>query len=146
MTKKTKEVKVETESGKIITSQDQLKSFLKNNKDSHYNFEESIEYKISSGSLLLDYFLNGGIGTGLHRFCGINEGGKTSCALQFMKNFLDQPKKRKGFYIKAEGRLSKEMIARLELNSYLMMKSGWKAHVLYLNLIFMKRYLMQCEN
>jgi len=112
MTKKTKEVKVETESGKIITSQDQLKSFLKNNKDSHYNFEESIEYKISSGSLLLDYFLNGGIGTGLHRFCGINEGGKTSCALQFMKNFLDQPKKRKGFYIKAEGRLSKEMIAR----------------------------------
>jgi RecA/RadA recombinase len=112
MTKKIKEVKVETESGKIITSQDQLKSFLKNNKDSHYNFEESIEYKISSGSLLLDYFLNGGIGTGLHRFCGINEGGKTSCALQFMKNFLDQPKKRKGFYIKAEGRLSKEMIAR----------------------------------
>ena len=58
MTKKIKEVKVETESGKIITSQDQLKSFLKNNKDSHYNFEESIEYKISSGSLLLDYFLS----------------------------------------------------------------------------------------
>jgi len=47
-----------------------------------------------------------------HRFCGINEGGKTSCALQFMKNFLDQPKKRKGFYIKAEGRLSNEMITR----------------------------------
>ena len=112
MTKKIKEVKVETESGKIITSQDQLKSFLKNNKDSHYNFEESVEYKISSGSLLLDYFLNGGIGTGLHRFCGINEGGKTSCALQFMKNFLDQPKKRKGFYIKAEGRLSNEMMER----------------------------------
>jgi glutaredoxin-related protein len=44
MTKKTKEVKVETESGKIITSQDQLKSFLKNNKDSHYNFEESIKF------------------------------------------------------------------------------------------------------
>jgi glutaredoxin-related protein len=54
MSKKIKEAKVETESGKIITSQDQLKSFLKNNKDSHYNFEESIEYKISSGSLLLD--------------------------------------------------------------------------------------------
>ena len=112
MSKKIKEAKEETESGKIITSQDQLKSFLKNNKDSHYNFEPSIDYKVSSGSLLLDYYLNGGIGTGLHRFCGINEGGKTSCALQFMKNFLDQPKKRKGFYIKAEGRLSKEMIAR----------------------------------
>ena len=109
MSKKNKE---EIDSGKITTSQDQLKSFLKNNKDSHYNFEPTIDYKVSSGSLLLDYFLAGGIGTGLHRFCGINEGGKTSCALQFMKNFLDQPKKRKGFYIKAEGRLSNEMITQ----------------------------------
>ena len=109
MSKKTKE---EADNSKITTSQEQLKSFLKNNKDSHYNFEPSIDYKVSSGSLLLDYFLSGGLGTGLHRFCGINEGGKTSCALQFMKNFLDQPKKRKGFYIKAEGRLSKEMIER----------------------------------
>jgi len=96
----------------IVTSNEQLKAFLKRNKDSHYNFEEAIEYKVSSGSLLLDYCLSGGLGTGLHRFCGINEGGKTSCALQFMKSFLDKPNKRKGFYIKAEGRLSKEMMDR----------------------------------
>ena len=38
---------------------------------------------------------------------------KTSCALQFMKNFLDvQNDGRKGFLIKAEGRLSPEMIKR----------------------------------
>jgi len=109
MSKKNKE---EIESSNIITSQAQIKNFLKRNEESHYNFEPTIDYKVSSGSLLFDYKLGGGLGTGLHRFVGINEGGKTSCALQFMKNFLDQPAKRKGFYIKAEGRLSKEMIDR----------------------------------
>lgn len=109
MSKKNKE---EIESSNIITSQAQIKNFLKRNEESHYNFEPTIDYKVSSGSLLFDYKLGGGLGTGLHRFVGINEGGKTSCALQFMKNFLDQPTKRKGFYIKAEGRLSKEMIDR----------------------------------
>lgn len=111
MSKKIKD-EVDNDGEKIITSQEQLKSFLKRNKESHYNFEESIEYKVSSGSLLFDYRLGGGLGTGLHRFVGINEGGKTSAALQFMKNFLDKPKKRKGFYVKAEGRLSQEMIER----------------------------------
>ena len=109
MSKKAKE---EIQQSKILTSQEQMSSFLKSNKDSHYNFEETIEYRVSSGSLLFDYKLGGGLTTGLHRFIGINEGGKTSCALQFMKNFLDQPSKRKGFYIKAEGRLGKEMVER----------------------------------
>ena len=109
MSKKAKE---EIQQSKILTSQEQMSSFLKSNKDSHYNFEETIEYRVSSGSLLFDYKLGGVLTTGLHRFIGINEGGKTSCALQFMKNFLDHPSKRKGFYIKAEGRLCKEMVER----------------------------------
>lgn len=96
----------------VLTSQDQLKSFLKNNKDFHYNYEENINYVVSSGSLIFDYNLNGGLGPGLHRFCGINEGGKTSSALRFMKSFLDEPYQRKGFLVKAEGRLSKEMMER----------------------------------
>ena len=107
-----KKEKEEIQQSKILTSQEQMSSFLKSNKDSHYNFEETIEYRVSSGSLLFDYKLGGGLTTGLHRFIGVNEGGKTSCALQFMKNFLDQPTKRKGFYIKAEGRLGKEMVER----------------------------------
>jgi len=107
-----KKEKEEVQQSKILTSQEQMSSFLKSNKDSHYNFEETIEYRVSSGSLLFDYKLGGGLTTGLHRFIGVNEGGKTSCALQFMKNFLDQPTKRKGFYIKAEGRLGKEMVER----------------------------------
>ena len=70
------------------TPNETLESFLKENKDHHYNFEEEVTYKVSSGSLKFDYELNGGFGPGLHRFTGINEGGKTSEALEVMKNFL----------------------------------------------------------
>jgi RecA/RadA recombinase len=97
---------------KIITSNEILLNFLKTNKDSHFNFEEDFNYKVSSGSLQLDLHMNGGFGPGLHRFCGINEGGKTSQALEVMKNFLKTIPNAKGFYIKAEGRLSPEMKER----------------------------------
>lgn len=89
-----------------------LKNFLKTNKEDHYNFEEEIDYKVSSGSLQFDLQLGGGFGPGLHRFCGMNEGGKTSEALEVMKNFLLTVPNSKGVYFKAEGRLSKEMRER----------------------------------
>ena len=91
---------------------DILDKFLKAKKDDHYNFEKSVDYKASSGSLQLDLNLNGGFGPGLHRFVGMNEGGKTSAALEVMKNMLNTQKKAKGFYIKAEGRVSNEIVAR----------------------------------
>jgi intein/homing endonuclease/RecA/RadA recombinase len=69
--KKTKETEE-----KKITSSEILDSFLKQNSEDHYNFEETVDYKVSSGSLQLDLQLGGGFGPGLHRFCGINEGGK----------------------------------------------------------------------
>ena len=94
-----------------ISTKDALKSFLKQNEEHHYNFEEEIDYKVSSGSLKVDFELNGGFGPGLHRFTGMNEGGKSSEALEVMKNFLKNPNS-KGVYIKAEGRLSKEMRER----------------------------------
>lgn len=97
---------------KIVTSNEILSNFLKNNKDDHYNFEDDFNYKVSSGSLQLDLHMNGGFGPGLHRFCGINEGGKTSQALEVMRNFLISIPNAKGFYIKAEGRLSPEMKER----------------------------------
>lgn len=96
----------------VQRSSDILNSFLKQNSSDHYNFEKAIDYKVSSGSLQLDLHLGGGLGPGLHRFVGMNEGGKTSCALSFMKNFLNKTPKAKGFYIKAEGRLSEEMQVR----------------------------------
>ena len=79
-----------------------LSNYLKANKDDHYNFEETVEYKVSSGSLQLDLYLAGGFGPGLHRFTGVNEGGKTSESLQVMRNFLGSIDKSRGLYIKAE--------------------------------------------
>jgi RecA/RadA recombinase len=99
--------KTETETGSI----DSLKSFLKQNEEHHYNYEEDIDYKVSCGSLKVDFELGGGLGPGLHRFVGINEGGKTSEALEVAKNFLKMPKA-KAVYIKAEGRLSGEVRER----------------------------------
>jgi RecA/RadA recombinase len=88
-----------------------LGSFMTANKKFHYNDEDPIDYKVSSGSLIFDVQLDGGFGPGLHRFVGMNEGGKTSEALEVQKNFCKMPKA-KGVYIKAEGRLGKEMIER----------------------------------
>ena len=73
----------------MSTANEMLKSFLKENKDHHYNYEDEIDYKVSSGSLNVDFELGGGFGPGLHRFVGMNEGGKTSEALEVMKNFLN---------------------------------------------------------
>lgn len=101
-----------TKEKEVTKSSDVLNSFLKQNQSDHYNFEEAVDYKVSSGSLQLDLHLGGGLGPGLHRFVGMNEGGKTSAALSFMKNFLQKIPKGKGFYIKAEGRLSNEMMER----------------------------------
>ena len=101
-----------TKEKEVTKSSDVLGSFLKQNQSDHYNFEEAVDYKVSSGSLQLDLHLGGGLGPGLHRFVGMNEGGKTSSALSFMKNFLEKIPKGKGFYIKAEGRLSNDMMER----------------------------------
>tara|TARA_B100000287_G_scaffold300468_1_gene283618 strand:+ start:3790 stop:4929 length:1140 start_codon:yes stop_codon:yes gene_type:complete len=95
----------------VLTSAEQLSSFLKTHKEDHYNYEETVEYKVSTGSLTLDIETGGGLGPGLHRFCGINEGGKTSEALEVTRHFLKMPNAR-AVYFKCEGRLSPEMRER----------------------------------
>lgn len=92
-----------------------IETFLKNKDNSkyHYNDYEELNYKISSGSLNLDLALNGGFCSGAHRFTGVNEGGKTSCALTVAKNFQDHfGKDAMVIYVKSEGRLSPEVLAR----------------------------------
>lgn len=111
--KKTTKENLANKASEVNTINNVAKDILnrKENKNLHYNYEEEQNYKVSSGSLILDCELDGGIGPGLHRFCGINEGGKTSCSFSFMHNFL-KAEGRRGIYIKAEGRLSDEMQKR----------------------------------
>ena len=45
----------------------QIQAYLANNQDDHYNFEEVRDYTISSGSLLLDIEMGGGIKPGVIR-------------------------------------------------------------------------------
>jgi len=100
---------------KEIQTTDQIAKFLsdKDNKKYHYNFFEGEDYKIKSGSLNLDIAIGGGLPSGAHRFTGINEGGKTSCAMAFARNFQKHfGNKGMIIYIKSEGRFSPEMIER----------------------------------
>ena len=99
---------------------DKISSFLsdKENKKHHYNDCEEVDYKISSGSINLDLALGGGLPPGAHRFIGVNEGGKTSCALSVAKNFQKHFKK-DGMvvYVRSEGRLPKELLERSGINT-----------------------------
>ena len=90
--------------------------FFKSNKNYHLNFEESIDDGlVSSGSMILDSHIGGGFDSGLLRFCGGNECGKTSEALQVLFEHLKKDSHR-GLYIKAEGRLSNKMQERSGVN------------------------------
>jgi RecA/RadA recombinase len=91
--------------------QQQIQAYLEQHKGDHYNFEEERTYNVSSGSLLLDIEMGGGIKPGIIRASGVSEGGKTSCALAFARNFQKMDNAMV-IYIKAEGRLSKDMIER----------------------------------
>lgn len=94
---------------------EQIQKFLKDkdNAKYHYNDYEELNYKIPTGSLNLDLALNGGFCSGAHRFTGVNEGGKTSCALAVAKNFQKHfEKDGMVIYVKSEGRLSPELLQR----------------------------------
>jgi len=92
----------ETLGGKSI-----LSSHLKDNKDSHYNFEDEQIFNVSTGSILLDSELGGSLEVpAIVRFTGVSGGGKTSAALLIMNNFLKTIPNAKGLLVKAEGRLN----------------------------------------
>jgi RecA/RadA recombinase len=97
-TPKTEEAKKD----KDLTPAEQFDDFLASH-DTHFNFAEDVDYKISSGSLKLDIEIGGGLHPGVVRFCGTTESGKTSAALSFAKNFLDSVDNSFVFYVKAEG-------------------------------------------
>lgn len=83
------------------------KSFLtsKSNADYYYLDNKETDYKISSGSLILDDMI-GLLPPCLLRLFGASGGGKTSCILSYLKNFLTVVPESKGVYFKTEGRFS----------------------------------------
>ena len=110
-----KVVKDEQEEEQQKDSRDVLAKFLNENEDDHLNFIKSRSYRVSTGSLLWDFYLNGGLTPGLCRFTGPPESGKTSAMFEIGRNFLALGKNRKVLYVKAEGRLSEEMMSRCGL-------------------------------
>jgi RecA/RadA recombinase len=108
--------KKKTETTSDTSPLNQIQAYLEQNKGDHYNFEEERQYTVSSGSLLLDIEMGGGIKPGVVRASGVTEGGKTSCGLAFAKNF-QKMENSMVIYIKAEGRLSDEMIERMGIDT-----------------------------
>ena len=95
------------------SSREFTEAFFKSNKEFHYNLEDTADpYLVSSGSMILDSVLGGGFSSGLHRFIGANEGGKTNEALHVMHNMLKTVNNSKGLFVMAEGRLNKDIKER----------------------------------
>lgn len=96
------------ETAKVRTGNDILNTALKDFKDEHYNFAETINWKVSTGSLLLDV-ATGGVQPSLWRLAGTNNSGKTPQMLEILRNFLRDVPNSKAMWVIAEGRgLSKE--------------------------------------
>lgn len=106
--KKKDEVEEMDESMKIMNN------LLNEHKVDHYNFEETIYYKTPSSSAIMNAEMDGGLEPGAHRFIGVPSGGKTSAALDYMKNFLVNEKLGlvKGLYFRCEGKLSPKIQKR----------------------------------
>jgi len=101
------------ENNTVASKLSSLDRYLKENSDYHFAFDVPVDYVVSSGSLVLDMEMGGGIRPGVIRASGVTEGGKTSNALAFARNFQKvHPEAGTVVYFKAEGRLSKEIISR----------------------------------
>ena len=111
MAKASKEKEVESGDN----SQDVLSTILKQNKEEHYNYHDTVTWKASTGSLLLDE-ATGGIRPGCWRFCGKMNSGKTPQTLESLRNIFEEVPNSKAIWFPSEGRgLSEENKARCGL-------------------------------
>lgn len=106
--------KIEAEEPKV-TSNDVLNAALKEHKTEHYNFQERVTWRVSTGSLILDT-ATGGVCPSLWRLCGNNNSGKTPQMLEIVRNILKDVPNSKALWVLAEGRgLSEENVERCGL-------------------------------
>jgi len=116
---------------KVITSSDILNSALKEHKEDHYNFEDTVSWHISTGSLLLDA-ATGGVSPSLWRLAGTNNCGKTPQMLEIIRNFLRDVKNSKALWVIAEGRgLSEENRTRCGL-TFVTKPEDWKIGTVFI--------------
>ncbi len=116
--------KEDTETIEAEAPEEQALKFLKSHKEDHFNFEPIKDLQISSGSLLLD-LATGPLRNQVCRMLGSREAGKSSASMSYMKNFLEPAVKRRGIYVKAEGRLSPEIQERSGIN-FVFNPKDWK--------------------
>ena len=108
---KNKEIETENNQEKEDTIKNLLGSLLKGYSEDHFNFIQNERIPISTGSLLLDSYINLKSGS-VARFVGPLESGKSSQCLLIMANYLKTIQKSRALYIKSEGRLSEELQQR----------------------------------
>lgn len=126
--KKKNDVKTEEAEDELKVDADinSTKKYFEANKEYHYNYEECRgDYIISTGSMILDRLMDGGIVSGLVRFTGPTETGKTHEAIDVLSNFLQTIPQSKGIYIKAEGRIPNNIEQKTGIK-FVLDPSDWK--------------------
>jgi RecA/RadA recombinase len=96
----------------LDVSKKQVEQFLIKNKADHLNFEETVDWRASTGSLQFDAELGGGFGPGGYKVSGASFSGKTNCILNCLRNALNTVNNAKGLWFKAEGRLDQATMDR----------------------------------
>ncbi|MDB4314581.1 hypothetical protein N9955_00980 [bacterium] len=99
---------------KIDASKAQMSQRLKKHKDDHYNFEDTVKWQVSTGSLKFDVELGGGFRAGGIKVNGASFAGKTNCVLNCISNGLKTVPNSKGLWFDAEGRFDDEVRERTD--------------------------------
>ena len=110
---------------------DILQEALKGAKTEHFNFQERVDWNVSTGSLLLD-IATGGLRPGILRLAGAFGCGKTPQMLENVRNILTSVPNSKALWVIAEGRgLSDEHIARCGL-TFVYKAEEWKVGTVFI--------------
>lgn len=127
-TKPSKEAKEKADSGP--STNDLLESLLKEHEEDHYNNVVPTNKLISTGSLKLDQYVKVRSGGVVRLVAKTPESGKTSEAFVLAENFMKEMPKSRTLYVKAEGRLNPEMMARVGL-TFVTSPADWKDNTVF---------------